>query len=148
MNRYPTRTTSWPDPTTTTTVSTTPPAPSTGPANECDEDQFGIPEVAADGTLHVHFINGQNDVAPEPARIRAHNEHLRRAAWSQFIIQVGAKAPLRNGLTPQEATDILLMLMGPASYQTLVGEYGWTPKQWREWCHHAIATMLFTVGCP
>jgi hypothetical protein len=38
---------------------------STGPANECDEDQFGIPEVAADGTLHVHFINGQNEAAWE-----------------------------------------------------------------------------------
>jgi hypothetical protein len=33
----------------------------TGPANECDEDQFSIPEVAPDGTLYVHFINGQNE---------------------------------------------------------------------------------------
>ena len=37
----------------------------TGPAGECDEDQFGIPEVAADGTLFVHFINGQNEAAWE-----------------------------------------------------------------------------------
>jgi hypothetical protein len=33
----------------------------TGPAGECDEDQFSIPEVASDGTLYVHFINGQNE---------------------------------------------------------------------------------------
>jgi len=32
----------------------------TGPANECDEDQFSIPAVAPDGTLYVHFANGQN----------------------------------------------------------------------------------------
>jgi hypothetical protein len=32
----------------------------TGPANECDEDQFSIPEVASDGTLYVHFANYQN----------------------------------------------------------------------------------------
>lgn len=38
---------------------------STGPANECDEDQFGIPEVAADGKLHIHFVNGQNEAAWE-----------------------------------------------------------------------------------
>jgi hypothetical protein len=38
---------------------------STGPAGECDEDQFGIPEVAADGTLFVHFVNGQNEAAWE-----------------------------------------------------------------------------------
>jgi len=34
---------------------------STGAANECDEDQFSIPEVALDGTLYVHFANNQND---------------------------------------------------------------------------------------
>ncbi len=33
----------------------------TGPAGECDEDQFSIPEVASDGTLYVHFANGQNE---------------------------------------------------------------------------------------
>ncbi len=38
---------------------------STGPANECDEDQFGIPAVAPDGTVYVHFINGQNSAAWE-----------------------------------------------------------------------------------
>ncbi len=32
----------------------------TGPEGECDEDQFSIPEVASDGTLYVHFANGQN----------------------------------------------------------------------------------------
>jgi len=37
----------------------------TGPAGECDEDQFSIPEVAGDGTLHVHFFNGNNESAWE-----------------------------------------------------------------------------------
>jgi hypothetical protein len=33
----------------------------TGPAGECDEDQFSYPEVAPDGTLYVHFANAQNE---------------------------------------------------------------------------------------
>jgi hypothetical protein len=33
----------------------------TGGGTDCDEDQFSIPEVASDGTLYVHFINGQNE---------------------------------------------------------------------------------------
>ncbi len=37
----------------------------TGPAGECDEDQFSIPAVASDGTVYVHFLNGQNDAAWE-----------------------------------------------------------------------------------
>jgi AcrR family transcriptional regulator len=81
---------------------------------------------------------------PEPARIRAYNERLRREAWSRLIDHLSAKAPLRPGLTRQQATDILLVLMGPASYQTLVGEYAWTPEDWRDWCHQAASTLLFT----
>ena len=38
---------------------------STGPAGECDEDQFSIPEVASDGTLYVQFDNQQNEAAWE-----------------------------------------------------------------------------------
>ena len=39
----------------------------TGPAGsrECDEDQFSIAEVAPNGTVYVHFINGQNQAAWE-----------------------------------------------------------------------------------
>lgn len=37
----------------------------TGPAGECDEDQFSIPEVGADGTLYVHFANFQHAEAWE-----------------------------------------------------------------------------------
>ncbi len=33
----------------------------TGAANECDEDQFSYPVTASDGTLYVHFLNGQNE---------------------------------------------------------------------------------------
>jgi hypothetical protein len=33
----------------------------TGGGTDCDEDQFGIPVTAPDGTLHVHFSNGQNE---------------------------------------------------------------------------------------
>jgi hypothetical protein len=32
---------------------------------------------------------------PEPARIRAHNERLRRESWARFVDHLAAKAPLR-----------------------------------------------------
>jgi hypothetical protein len=32
---------------------------------DCDEDQFSVPEVASDGTVYVHFLNGQNEAAWE-----------------------------------------------------------------------------------
>ena len=39
--------------------------PGDGRGTDCDEDQFSIPEVAPDGTLYVHFLNGQNEAAWE-----------------------------------------------------------------------------------
>jgi hypothetical protein len=33
----------------------------TGGGTDCDEDQFSYPEVAPNGTLYVHFLNGQNE---------------------------------------------------------------------------------------
>ena len=39
----------------------------TGPVDECDEDQFSIPEVTVEGTLHVHFLNGNVQSAWESA---------------------------------------------------------------------------------
>ncbi|MFN2489434.1 MAG: hypothetical protein ABR529_06810 [Actinomycetota bacterium] len=33
----------------------------TGSGTDCDEDQFSIPEIASDGTLYVHYLNGQNE---------------------------------------------------------------------------------------
>ena len=38
---------------------------SSGSGTECDEDQFSIPEVAPNGHLYVHFVNGQNEAAWE-----------------------------------------------------------------------------------
>ena len=40
---------------------------STGPSasRACNENQFSIPDVASNGTLYLHFINGQNEAAWE-----------------------------------------------------------------------------------
>jgi hypothetical protein len=39
----------------------------TGPSTSraCDENQFSIPDVASNGTLYLHFLNGQNEAAWE-----------------------------------------------------------------------------------
>lgn len=56
---------------------------------------------------------------PDPARVRAHNERLRRQGYAQMVEHLGGRFGLRPGLEPQPATDILV-LVGPATYQTLV----------------------------
>jgi AcrR family transcriptional regulator len=82
---------------------------------------------------------------PDPARVRAHNERLRRQGYAQMVEHLGARFGLRQGLEPEQATDVLLVLLGPATYQTLVGDYGWPQERWRSWCAAAIAEQLFTT---
>jgi AcrR family transcriptional regulator len=83
-------------------------------------------------------------VDPDPAQVRAQKEKQRRDAWTAMIDHLAARFPLREGLTRQHAVDILLVLLGPATYQTLVGEYGWTPDDWSTWCATATAEQIFT----
>ena len=82
---------------------------------------------------------------PDPARVRAYNERLRRQAYAQVVEHLGARFGLRPGLALEQATDLLLLLLGPATYQTLVGDYGWPQERWRSWCATAIAEQLFTT---
>jgi AcrR family transcriptional regulator len=82
---------------------------------------------------------------PDPARVRAHNERLRREGYAQMVEHLGARFGLRQGLEPEQATDLLLLLLGPATYQTLVGDYGWPQERWRTWCAAAVAEQLFTT---
>jgi len=80
---------------------------------------------------------------PDAARVRRYNERLRRDAWTRTVAHLSARFPLRPGLELQYATDILLVLLGPSTYQTLVGEYGWSSERWRIWCASSIAQELF-----
>ena len=80
---------------------------------------------------------------PEPARVRSFNENLRRQAWANMIDRLGTKFGLTPGLNPRRATDILMVLMSPATYQTLVGEYHWSSEDWQNWCTATITSQLF-----
>jgi AcrR family transcriptional regulator len=79
----------------------------------------------------------------EPAQIRAQHERMRRDAWTEMIDRLSERFPLRRGLSRGHAIDILLVLLGPATYQTLVTEYGWKPQDWSAWCISAISEQIF-----
>ena len=82
---------------------------------------------------------------PDAARIRGHAEMLRRHAWTAMIEHLAGRFGLADGIDPPQAVDVLMFLMSPTSYQTFVGEYGWSPERWRAWCAAAIRAQLFDV---
>lgn len=81
---------------------------------------------------------------PDAARIRSHAEMMRRQAWTAMIEHLSGTFGLAHDIDPHEAVDVLMFLMSPTAYQTLVGEYGWSPERWRTWCAAAIEAQLFS----
>src|SRR6476661_5387291 len=83
------------------------------------------------------------DHEPETAQVRAHNEQLRRDDFTRLIDRLGERFGLRDGLIAADATDLLLLLLGPRVYQGLVGEYGWPRERYLAWLARSIAVEIF-----
>jgi AcrR family transcriptional regulator len=87
-------------------------------------------------------------IEPEPARVRQATESRRRAAWQDMVESLSDRFPLRDGLTAKRATDILMVVMSPSTYQGFVGSYGWTPAEWQQWCTQALSAQIFAERRP
>jgi AcrR family transcriptional regulator len=59
-----------------------------------------------------------------------------------IIESLDEKGALRPDLDVQRATDILWTLNHPNAWQLLVGERGWTPEQYEQWCAAAACDQL------
>jgi AcrR family transcriptional regulator len=82
--------------------------------------------------------------ADEDARATyEHNEELRRDGNDVLIGMLTAKKPLRKGLAPGRARDILLSFTGPYQFQLLTAEYGWSVAEYRDWVVQAVLRELF-----
>ena len=81
----------------------------TGPAGSlaCDENQFSIPEVAANGTLFLHFFNSQNEAAWEdPIDFDAQIMIMRSTNGGQSFQGPWQAAQVEDGLTDMPWTVI------------------------------------------
>src|SRR5215207_9696887 len=82
----------------------------------------------------------------EAARVMAFNEHGRAAGYREDLGLLRTKAELRAGLSPERATDLLLLFVGPDVYRALVDGRGWTHEEWIEWAVSAVAEQIFGRG--
>ena len=54
-----------------------------------------------------------------------------------------AEGALRSDIAPEEAADILGLLVLPSTYRRLVTQGGWTDERFSEWLGQTICTLLF-----
>jgi AcrR family transcriptional regulator len=83
-------------------------------------------------------------LAQEPGgEIYRHSRALRRQGMEELVTVLGSKAPLRDGMTPARAADLLDFLLGPESYAELVLRAGWPRNRWTTWVSHTLTDQLF-----
>ena len=78
---------------------------------------------------------------PDASAVVANSERLRREGMDQIAAVVADRFGLRVGLTPDGASDLLMLLGSQAPYLTLRG-YGWSNERYVEWLTDTLATQL------
>jgi len=72
-------------------------------------------------------------------RLDQQNRHRGQRAYVDMLL---ANGPLRDGVTPELATDTYAALANPTTYAFFTGQRGWTPEQFEEWLVDSLARLL------
>lgn len=85
----------------------------------------------------------QSVMGDQVGEIYQRSEALRREGMHEVATILLTKAEPRLGLTPRQAGDLLVALLGPELYRTFVLELGWTQDQWVDWTTKVVVGELF-----
>ena len=80
---------------------------------------------------------------PEVAAVVDRHERWRVEGYRDMLEVLRAKGPLRAGLRPQRANDLLLLYVGMDVYHSLVEVQGWPHDEWVTWTRSTLADQLF-----
>lgn len=75
-----------------------------------------------------------------------HNERLRRHGYADLVSVLTRKHPLRAGLTPTRARDLLLVLTGPQLFVQYTRDLGWNENDLADWTTTAVLEQVFGVS--
>jgi len=68
---------------------------------------------------------------------------LQRDGYHIAIDTLARKRPLRKGVNEEDATTILLVLLGTDVYRSMLIDHGWSEKKWRTWVIETLSEALF-----
>jgi AcrR family transcriptional regulator len=78
---------------------------------------------------------------PDAAAVVAHSEALRREGLAQVVGMVAEGFGLREGVSVEDATDVLLALSSSRPYLDL-RSYGWSDEKYVDWLTDTLARQL------
>lgn len=93
-----------------------------------------------------HAVTGD-----DAGQVFRHAERLRRDGYHLLAKAMLAKGGSTPQLSPERASDLLFVLLGPEIYRSFVHELQWTQDEWAGWTVTALMRDLFapqTVSAP
>jgi hypothetical protein len=103
----------------------------------------GIGRILARATPLDTVVRASAGSDPETAAIRARHEGWRAQGYRAMLDILTSKADLRAGLSPERATQLLLLYIGMDVYRVLVIDFGWTHAAWIDWTVATVAEQVF-----
>jgi AcrR family transcriptional regulator len=94
------------------------------------------------------LMRGAAAVAPEVAAVARQVESRRHANQTRLADYLDEHGVLRDGLAPEEATDIAWALTGYDLYRALIGERRWSPDRYQAWLAETLAAALLAPSKP
>jgi AcrR family transcriptional regulator len=79
---------------------------------------------------------------PELRELWRTSEEQRLIGARMWLTTLAGKGPLREGLDPDTAVDLMWFFMAPGHLHELVHERGWSPDRYRTWLADTLARTL------
>ncbi|MGY1895048.1 TetR/AcrR family transcriptional regulator [Nocardia gipuzkoensis] len=105
-------------------------------------------QVAAAGTILARVtplletVRSAAATDAELAELWQTNIAQRHTVQHRLGAALAAKTPLREGIDPDRAADIALVVFAPETYHLLVHHRGWSSQDWEDWAVDALVRQL------
>lgn len=80
----------------------------------------------------------------DAATVWRENETQRRRGQGHYVELFAASGDLRASLSPERATDVLVVLMSHRVYHDLTAGCGWSHEEWKTWIVETLAAQLLS----
>lgn len=105
----------------------------------------GVGEILTRATPLDTVVRAGAASDPDTAAVRAFRERWRAQGYRAMLDVLTSKSGLRAGVTPEQATQLLLLYLGMDAYRVLVIDFDWTHKAWVDWTVATVAEQVFDV---
>src|SRR6185369_8895154 len=86
----------------------------------------GVGQILTRATPLDTVVRASAGSDPETAAVRAFHEGWRAQGYRAMLDILSSKGKLRAGVSPEQATQLLLLYVGMDVYRVLVIDFGWT----------------------